>query len=463
MNELFKMDDIKVGQKVSGEVIELKDNVALIDLHQFAEGTIYVNEFGRGVSSFKGILNVGDTVEAIVKKIDEEHGKILLSRLPLLVQQDNEEMKGLSTEKKIISLKIEKNVGRGVIGHYLGNEVYVDYKQLDLEEVTKEKADEFVGKTIEVKLFGFEPERRHYNASRKDILVAARKEAKEKEFATFVVGNTYTGVVAKIDEHLGVFVKFEFNQGLIRYRELSHIPFTKMEDVVKVGEAVEVKLLNIDEKNRLDFSRKALLKTPYEEYAEAHKVSDVVEGKVVQKNAFGAIVEVAPNVTALLHKEEISWNPNDNTFASFKIGSPVSAAIINIDAKRRRVGLSMKVLVDNPWAKVTCQVGEKATVTVSEIVAGRYLKVNAFGVDGIINLRDVPMKEKSSKLEDYYSAGDQVDAIVTFVDAKAWKLELSIKKLTDRIEREQFEQYMEAAKTEEEAITLGDRFKDLLK
>jgi ribosomal protein S1 len=91
------------------------------------------------------------------------------------------------------------------------------------------------------------------------------------------------------------------------------------------------------------------------------------------------------------------------------------------------------------------------------------LTVSTLGVDGIINISEVPMKEKSSKLEDYYSEGDEVDAVITFIDPRAWKLELSIKRFTSRVEREQFEEYMKKEQEKETVITLGDLFKEVLK
>ena len=146
-----------------------------------------------------------------------------------------------------------------------------------------------------------------------------------------------------------------------------------------------------------------------------------------------------------------------------KVGQELNVAIVNIDSKKERIGLSLKVMVDNPWGRVKAQRGDTVKATVTGIVAGRHLTVSALGVDGIIPINEVPMKEKSSKLEDYYSVGDEVDAVITFIDSRAWKLELSIKRFTSRVEREQFEAYMQQEQEKETVITLGDLFKEVLK
>ena len=459
MEELL-LNEIKVGQTVKGEVISLTENMAAINLQQFTEGTIYVNEYEPGLASFKGVLNVGDMVEAVVKKVDEEHGKILLSRLPLLKQKVDDQMRQASDKREVIKLKVEKNIGFGLVGTYLNNQVFIPAKDVDMNP--EFDANSLVGQTIEVKLGEFDDRRKRYVASRKTLQIALERQNRQEELANIVEGDVLEGVVSKID-NFGVFVRFNYNQGLIRYRELSHIPFNKPEDILKVGEKVTVKVIKVDG-NRIDLSRKALLETPYQEFVKDHKVSDVIEGEIVQKLPIGAIVKVAPHVTALLHQNEISWNPNDNTFASLKIGQTVKAAIIGIDKKKERISLSMKTLTDNPWAKVKAQVGETVTVEITNIVPGRHLEVSAFGVTGIIPQNEVTFTgkdTKSSKLEDYYAVGDKVTAVVTFVDVRQWRLELSIKKHTSRVEREQFEEYMKKEQENETPITLGDLFANI--
>ena len=472
MEELLLLSEIKVGQTITGEVIGVNDKELVLDIKQFAEGHMYINEYDPNLDSFNGVLNVGDKVECVVMKISENdsHSAIYLSRLPLIKRDNNNKMETLCDANEIIKVKITKNVGRGLVGSYLGNEVFVPASQVDLVEVN---LDDFVGKTLEVKLLEHNEKRRQYVATRRELLyleMKAKKDAeyqelkakKAAELASFVVGETVTGVISKIDNNFGAFVKFEHNQGLIRLRELSHIPFKNVDEVVNIGDTVNVKVLKV-EGNKIDLSLKALVKTPFEVYAEEHKTSEVVTGKIVQKLPFGAIVELAPHVTGLLHVNEISWNPNDNSLASMKVGQELSMAIINVDSKKERIGLSLKVLVDNPWSRVKAQRGDTVKATVTSIVAGKQLVVSTLGVDGTIDIKEVPMKEKSSKLEDYYSVGDEVDAVITYIDTRAWKLELSIKRFTSRVEREQFEEYMKQEQEKETSITLGDLFAEVLK
>lgn len=461
MEELLLQSEVKVGDIVTGEVIKATEKELVLDLKQFAEGVIYINEYDPKLDSFNGVVKVGDKVEAMVLKVAEndDHSVILLSRLPLIREQNNSKLESMCDNKDIISVKINKNVGRGLVSSYLGNEVFIPASQVDLKEVN---LDDFVGQTLEVKLMEYNEKRRQFVATRRELLYQAQKAAKSNELASFKAGQVVKGIVSKVEDNLGAFVRFEHNQGLIHRTQLSHIPFKHVEDVLKVGQEVEVKVLKV-EGNRIDLSLKALRETPYQIYAKEHSVGEVVTGKVIQKLPFGIILEVAPYVTGLLHANEISWNPNDNTMASIKIGQEVSPAIISIDAKKERIGFSLKSLIDNPWARVKAVKGDTVKATITEINPGRGLVVSCFGVDGFIDIKEVSMKEKSSKLEDYYTVGDEVDAVVTYVDTRAWRLELSIKRFVNRVEREQFEEYMKKEQEKETVITLGDLFKDVLK
>ena len=181
MEELLLQSEVKVGQKVTGEVINMTEKELVLDIKQFAEGHMYINEYDPTLDSFKGVVNVGDMVECIVMKISENdsHSAIYLSRLPLIKQANNDQMSSLCHSKEVIKVKLTKNVGRGLVGSYLGNEVFVPANQVDMVEVN---LDDFVGKTVEVKLMEHDERRRQYVGSRRELLYQELK-AKSKRIS----------------------------------------------------------------------------------------------------------------------------------------------------------------------------------------------------------------------------------------------------------------------------------------
>ncbi|HBY64860.1 MAG TPA: hypothetical protein DEG42_00415, partial [Acholeplasmataceae bacterium] len=160
-----------------------------------------------------------------------------------------------------------------------------------------------------------------------------------------------------------------------------------------------------------------------------------------------------------LHKNEFSWNPNDNFENYVKIGDPITLSIIQLEPKKERIALSKKSLEDNPWKNVTVKRGDivKAKVTA---VSKEGLKVSVQGVEGEIPFNELS-NEKIGKPEDYFAAGDEVQAIIIEVSKDTWVLKLSIRRVLEKAERASYEQYLENDDKNQNQ-TIGDLFsKDL--
>lgn len=458
MNEDIKMSEvitkkIKVRDIVTGEIVSVKDNEIAVDLNNFTEGTMYLNYYTKDskASSFKDFVKVGDTITCEVTSVNEERGQILLSRLNLIQKENFAKLKDVVDSKESISVKVSKKVNKGFMVSYKGFQFFLHESQAP--------ANCEVGQVFDVRLLELEERTSSGKVSRKVIEKEEYGVDKKNEFDSFIVGDIVTGEIGRI-EPFGLFIKFKYNQGLVRINQVSHTFIKDLTQEFKVGDKIEVKVLNKDN-GKLSLSRKALLKTPFELYVEEHKVSDVVKGKVVNKLAFGLIIELAADVRGLLHQNEFSWNPNDNFNNFVKIGDEVEAAIINITAKGEKISLSRKALMDNPWVRVTAKEGDivEATITAFE---PKFMKVQACGVDGIIPSFDALAEDANGKMDDFYAIGDKVTAIITEIDPKAWVLKLSVKKHLQNLERAQYEKYMKNEQ-KEEVTTLGDLFKDVLK
>lgn len=444
---------------IEGVVVSVKQDKLVIDLNTFTEGEMSLENYSYdNLNSFVGVVKVGDTVKAVVTELHwkNDDNSITLSRLPILKEENKKVIDKIYEEKQQISLKIEKKVNRGFIARHLGVEIFIPEMQIDIKY---DENKNYVGETVTVLLI--DKKEKSFVASSRVLLIESLNENKEKEYNNFNVGEEVTGVVYKI-EKFGALIKFNYNIGLLRISQISHERIDSVEKVLKIDDKITVKIIK-KEDGKLDLSRKALLETPHKIYATKNKVSDVVTGKVIQKLPIGIIVELEKNITALIHKNEFSWNPNDNSMASVKIGDDLEAAIINIDVQKEKIGLSKKVLIDNPWSRVTAQVGELADVKISEIIQGKGVMVNAFGVDGFISKNELVFTENQSKIEEAYQVGDELKAVVLEVNPRYWKLNLSVKKHANDLERVQFEEYMSANQDEETSTSLGDLFKDVLK
>lgn len=452
---------LRQGSIVEGTVIKIESNTIYLDIQAQTEGKIHLDNYDKPApDTFEGLVQVGQKIKARVQKITDDPAQILLSRLPLLVEEKFEKIQALAESGETVKAKVRQVLEKGLILSYMENEVFLPYSLLDFELV-KDK-DSLKGKTLEIQIIEATSKGRNKRivASRKAIFERERQEAYEQrlqarqdELETINTGDVIKGVVDKIEAHAAT-IRFDHVVGLLRISQVSHFRIEKIEDVLTLGQEVEVKVIK-KEGNRLDLSMKALQKTPYEVFYETHKVGDTVTGTVFQKLPFGIIVEVAKDVRGLLHKNEFSWNPNDNFESYVKIGDEVTLSIIQLDLKKERIALSKKALEDNPWKNVSLRRGEVVSAKIIE-VSKEGVKVEVQGAEGDIAASELAV-EKINKPEDYFAIGDVVNAVVTEVSKDTWTLKLSIRRILEQAEREQYEQYLEDDEKDQNP-TLGDLF-----
>ncbi len=457
---------LKRGQIVEGRVIKVEENTIYLDIQQFTEGKIHLDNYDKPApTTFIGLVEIGQVVKAKVQKIADEPAQILLSRLPLLIDEKFEKIKDLVTSGETVTAKVKAAKEKGLVLMYAGHEAFLPYSLLDYDLV-KEK-DQLRGKMLEVQMIEATSRGRSKRvvASRKAIFERERQEAYEErlklrqhELETINTGDIIKGVVDKIEKHAAT-IRFDHVVGLLRISQVSHHRIDKIEDVLSLNEEVEVKVIK-KEGNRLDLSMKALLKTPYEIFYETHHINDEIEGVVFQKLPFGIIVEVDKDVRGLLHKNEFSWNPNDNFESYVKIGDPITLKIIQMDAKKERISLSKKALADNPWKNVTVKRGDIVKVKVAE-VEEKGIKVEVQGVLGDIPISELAT-EKINRPADYFAVGDEVEAIVTDCNKNQWHMTLSIRQVKEKVERASFEEYLDDEK-QEGGTNIGDLFEEHFK
>jgi small subunit ribosomal protein S1 len=457
---------LKVGQIVEGVVIKVEENTIYLDIQDRTEGKIHLDNYDRPApESFFGLVKIGQKVKAKVQKITDEPAQILLSRLPLLIEEKFEKIQVLVESGETVKARVKQILEKGLVLNYMDNEVFLPFSLLDFDLV-KEK-DTLKGKTIEVQIIEASQKGRSKRivASRKAIFEKERQQAYESriqarqtELDQINTGDVLKGIVDKIEVHAAT-IRFEHVVGLLRISQVSHYRIDKIEDVLTVGQEIDVKVIK-KEGNRLDLSMKALIKTPYEIFYETHKVGSTVTGKVFQKLPFGIIVEVAKDVRGLLHKNEFSWNPNDNFENYVKIGDEITLSIIQLDQKKERIALSKKSLMDNPWKNVTIKRGDIVAAKIIS-VSKDGVKVEVQGVEGEIPANELS-NEKIGKPEDFFAVGDEVQALVTEASKETWSLKLSIRRILEKAERASFEQYLEDGE-KNETTTLGDLFEHELK
>ena len=443
----------KRGEIVKAKVEIIRENQFVLEIPGFAgyDAYMFKNQFSDDPAEADKV-KVGDEIDVAIANISESDDsmRVFVSRLPLLKKKNQEVLLEAYNNKDTIKVKVTKVVNKGVVADYAGCEIFIPESLLSIGE--KANLNNFIGRDIDVKIVEKKTDpkgKEKYVASHKAILLEEMFEQRKEEISNINVGDTVKATVVKFEPY-GVIMQIGLARGILKYNQVSHFKEDRAEKILAVGDEVALKVIAKDG-NRIELSRKELIPSPYKVYTAKNKVSDTVKGKVTQKIPAGLIIELDKGVTALLHRSEFSWNPNDNLDMCVKIGDEIETKIIKTDDEKQRISLSRKLLIDNPWKNVDCKKGDIIEVEVVEATS-KGLTVTACGVDVVIAPNDA-LAEKG-KLEDFFAKGDKEKAKVLDVNKDKWILKLSIKAIKLAEQREEFEKYKE--QNDENDATIGD-------
>ena len=443
----------KRGEIVKAKVELIRDSQFVLEIPGFAgyDAYMFKNQFSEDPAEANDV-KVGDLIDVAIANISESDDsmRIFVSRLPLLKKKNQELLLEAYNNKDTIKVKVTKVVNKGVVADYAGCEIFIPESLLSIGD--KPNLNNFIGREIDVKIVEKKTDpkgKEKYVASHKAILLEEMFEQRKEEISNINVGDTVKATVLKFEPY-GILMQIGLARGILKYNQVSHFKEDRAEKILAVGDEVAVKVI-AKEGNRIELSRKELIPSPYKVYTAKNKVSDTVSGKVTQKIPAGLIIELDKGVTALLHRSEFSWNPNDNLDMCVKIGDEIETKIIKTDDEKQRISLSRKLLIDNPWKNVDCKKGDIIDVEVVEATS-KGLTVTACGVDVIIPANDALVEK--GKLEDFFAKGDKEKAKVLDVNKDKWILKLSIKAIKLAEQKAEFEKYKE--QNDENDATIGD-------
>ena len=454
--EDFKMEDLtlpkelKVKDVVEGTVVQVEDKTIYLDIHNFTEGKMHLEHYSKdALESFEGVVHVGDVIRCEVAKITDD--SIYLSRLNQLQAEAFQQVVAAKENNEPIQVSVRKEIPhKGYQVDYMGNTLFLPMSQAPHHKLKNH--DLLTVRVLEVNL-----KQKSAIVSRRVIEQEEYALAKEKEYEAISEGDILKGTVVKI-ENFGAFIRFQYNQGLLRINQVAHTFTNDIHTLLKEGDEIEVKVIS-KQNNKLLLSRKALLSTPYEAYVQSVKVGQTVKGRISNKLPFGLLIELAPSVKGLLHSSEYSHNPNDNYNDYVKIGDEVEVAILALDPEKEKISLSRKALMDNPWKRVHAKVGDVVDGVVSEITDSGLI-IDTLGVEGFVPASETLTESQNGHFKDYFDVSDPVQAEIMEIKPEEWRLKLSIRRLKEKQERQSYEKYL---KNEEVTVTIGDRFKDILK
>ncbi len=454
-----KFAKVEPGNVITGVVDEVKPNEVILHLDYAYSGRIYLNELTKKpVDSAEEIVKVGDKIEVVVKKVDHDNGFVLLSRLDIEAAQAFDVLQTYFEEDTKFDAKVLRTNRGGLMLSAMGfDKLFMPISEVSMDYVSN--LDVFVGQTLSVKVI--EIKRNRVVVSHKQVERDKAKEKRKADLEDINVGDVMDGKVSKIMPY-GAFIEIGKRiEGLLHISEIAHHNVKKVEDELKEGQTVKVKIIDA-KKDKRSLSMKALEPTPWEQFLKKHKTGDEVTGKVVKKMQFGMLLEIEPGVAGLINRNDYSWNPRQNLAGEVSVGDELNVKILSIDADNQKMTLSKKHLEYNPWEDLKVKAGDDVSGEVKELrEKGAIVEVN--GVEAFLPIGEIVSDRRINSVDEVLKVEDVINAVILRFDKKNWQMVISKKTFDDKKVRDEYKKHLRSENKEDQSQTLGELFAEKLK
>ncbi|MBA3388381.1 MAG: 30S ribosomal protein S1 [Actinomycetota bacterium] len=332
--------DFKDGDIVEGDVVRIDKEEVLVDIGYKSEGLIPSNELSiRKGADPHDIVELGQHIEALVLQKEDQDGRLILSAKRAAFEKAWNRVQESYDEQRVVQGPVIEVVKGGLIID-IGLRGFLPASLVDIRRVRNLEA--FLGEKLECKVIELNRSRNNVVLSRRAVLEEERKEERDRILTSLEEGEVVEGTVSNLVD-FGAFVDLEGIDGLIHISELSWNHVDHPSEVVEVGEKVTVKVLEVDrERERISLGLKQTRKDPWQEIVERVSVGEQIPGRVTKLVSFGAFVEVAEGVEGLIHISELAEHHVETPDEIIRSGDEVDARIIDVDARRRRLSLSLR-------------------------------------------------------------------------------------------------------------------------
>lgn len=339
LEESFKT--IRNGEVVDGTVIDVKPDEIILNIGYKADGIItrseYTNEANADLTT---MVSVGDEMTAKVLKVNDGEGQVLLTYKRLAAEKGNERLKEAYENHEVLKAPVAQILGGGL--SVVIDEARVFIPASLVSDTYEKDLSKYQDQEIEFVISEFNPRRNRVIGDRRQLLVAERAEKQKELFARLQVGDRMEGTVKNVTD-FGAFIDLGGADGLLHISEMSWGRVESPKKVFNVGDTVKVFIKDIND-TKIALSMKFPSENPWNGAAEKFAVGNIVKGKVARMTDFGAFVELAPGVDALLHVSQISKDHVEKPADVLKIGQEIEAKVVDFNEDDKKISLSIKAL-----------------------------------------------------------------------------------------------------------------------
>ncbi len=416
-------------KQLEGTVVSLTADKVFLDIGYKIEGALPRSVFPNNAEDVKP----GDKMPVSITGRNEE-GYYDLSRFRVAQPHDWSALESAFAQKLAVAGTVTAAV-KGGLSVDIGVRAFMPASRSGTRDAAELEA--LIGQQITCRITKLDVADENVVVDRRIVLEEQARTELESRRATLEVGATLTGTVRSLVPY-GAFVdiggtEFHGLDGLLHISDMAHTRVAKPEDVVSVGQEIQVRILKIDPgTGKISLGLKQLQPEPWQTVPERYQMGQRVSGTVSRLMDFGAFVEIEPGVEGLIHISEMSWakkvrHPSD----MLKTGDRVDAVILSITPEERRIALGLKQTLADPWLEVQRKfpAGSQVQGTVTKIMNfGAFIEI-AEGVEGLVHISEIVADRRLNHPSDVLRAGQSVQALILAIDPEKRQIKLSMKQL----------------------------------
>ena len=438
MNESFadlfeqslKEVDMTPGAIVIGTVIEIDAEWVTVHAGLKSEGVIPREQFLNEEGNF--LLEIGDEVKVALESVEDGFGETRLSREKAKRAESWMELEAAHESNAIVTGVINGKVKGGFTVDLNNIRAFLPGSLVDVRPVRDTLHLE--GQQLEFRLIKLDRKRNNVVVSRRAVLESVSTEERDALLEKLQEGMSVKGIVKNLTDY-GAFVDLGGVDGLLHITDMSWKRIKHPNEIVNVGDEVDVKVLKYDrDRNRVSLGLKQLGEDPWVAIKKRYPENSKVKAVVTNLTDYGCFAELEEGVEGLVHVSEMDWtNKNIHPSKVVQLGDEIDVMVLDIDEERRRISLGIKQCDQNPWDGFAekHKKGDKISGSIKSITDfGIFIGLEG-NIDGLVHLSDISWEEPGEETVRNYKKGDEIETVILSVDSERERISLGIKQLED--------------------------------
>jgi len=418
----------KEGEITTGTVEEIGKKFVFVDLGLKSSGAIPLEEFK--ITKEMDKIKVGSKVEILLERIENKHGDIVVSFEKAKRAKSWKRMESAFSKKEEVTGTIISRVKGGYCISVDSCLCFCPSSQLDVRPV--KNLDSLMKTPQTFQIEKIDQRRKNIVVSRRSIIEKIRDKDKNKIISKLKEGDIVTGVTKNITDW-GVFVDLNGVDALLHITDISWSRINKPSELLSLGQSIKVKITKIDpEKLKISVSIKHLTEDPYTKIINKYEIGKKYPATVTKVQDYGCFAQLESGLEGLIHQSELSWTKkNIHPGKILSTSQKIEVILLEKDLEKRRLSLSYKNTLPNPWDKFTkdYKVGDAAEGSIKNITDyGLFISIKNTELDGLIHYKDLNWSEKETELEKY-KKNQTVKFKIIEINRENEKIRLGIKQL----------------------------------